>query len=158
MMFEVADLAVASPATVSRCGMVYMGTNVVGIWPLIECWLLTVPSILTDYTSQLQELFKTFLLVRMISQTYTHITRIHAYQYIQNGLTICCHCIHVRNDRQFFLPLLSNFQTTKATLFSPNSLKRVVWNVIFLSNTDFICRYIAHYLLGNKDQSERRSV
>lgn len=63
MMFEVADLAVASPATVSRCGMVYMGTNVVDIWPLVECWTLTLPPLLTEYTDQLKQLFEDFLLV-----------------------------------------------------------------------------------------------
>ncbi|KAJ2945273.1 hypothetical protein O0L34_g9351 [Tuta absoluta] len=39
MIFEVADLAVASPATVSRCGMVYLDTKVVGLPPLVNAWL-----------------------------------------------------------------------------------------------------------------------
>ncbi|XP_022832877.1 dynein heavy chain 6, axonemal [Spodoptera litura] len=39
MLFEVADLAQASPATVSRCGMVYIDPNEMGYMPMVRSWI-----------------------------------------------------------------------------------------------------------------------
>lgn len=39
LLFEVEDLAVASPATVSRCGMVFTDYRDLGWQPYVDCWL-----------------------------------------------------------------------------------------------------------------------
>ena len=61
MMFEVADLAVASPATVSRCGMVYLEPSILGLQPFVECWLKKLPDAIYSHRPRLEELFTIFL-------------------------------------------------------------------------------------------------
>lgn len=41
MLFEVNDLRVASPATVSRCGMVYLTQEELGWEPFVKTWMDT---------------------------------------------------------------------------------------------------------------------
>ena len=60
MMFEVQDLAVASPATVSRCGMVYLEPSILGLNPFIHCWMKRLPKSIEHHRDRLEELFYTF--------------------------------------------------------------------------------------------------
>ncbi|XP_045153350.1 dynein axonemal heavy chain 1 [Echinops telfairi] len=61
MMFEVQDLAVASPATVSRCGMVYLEPSILGLLPFVQCWLKKLPACVSHHEEQFQVLFAKFL-------------------------------------------------------------------------------------------------
>ena len=62
MMFEVNDLSQASPATVSRCGMVFMEPSSLGLDPLVRSWMATMPAAATPLTKvTLMTLFDTFL-------------------------------------------------------------------------------------------------
>ncbi|XP_060531534.1 dynein axonemal heavy chain 1-like [Cylas formicarius] len=62
MIFEVADLAVASPATVSRCGMVYLEPEVLGLQPFINCWMKFLPRIVQPHIETLRNLFDYYVL------------------------------------------------------------------------------------------------
>ncbi|KAM4652007.1 dynein axonemal heavy chain 1 [Discoglossus pictus] len=61
MMFEVQDLAVASPATVSRCGMVYLEPSILGLIPFTECWLRCIPPFMSPFKEMLESLFSRYL-------------------------------------------------------------------------------------------------
>lgn len=62
MLFEVQDLAVASPATVSRCGMVYVPLEELGWRPFVQTWLDTaMEEVAADARAHLWELFDTLV-------------------------------------------------------------------------------------------------
>ncbi|CAF1941259.1 unnamed protein product [Rotaria magnacalcarata] len=61
MMFEVADLSQASPATVSRCGMVYLEPSILGLEPFVECWMKLLPDPVFKHYDTIKQLFDNYL-------------------------------------------------------------------------------------------------
>ncbi|XP_028810647.1 dynein heavy chain 6, axonemal isoform X2 [Denticeps clupeoides] len=62
MVFEVQDLAVASPATVSRCGMVYIDSNELKWMPYVQTWVSRLPERLNEEARvYLLELFEQYV-------------------------------------------------------------------------------------------------
>ncbi|XP_076222913.1 dynein heavy chain at 62B [Nomia melanderi] len=59
MIFEAMDLLHASPATVSRCGMIYFEPRVLGWRPFVRSWLHRLnPEWAADHSSNIDELFE----------------------------------------------------------------------------------------------------
>lgn len=59
---KVEDLSAASPATVSRCGMVYMEPDQVGVHPLVQCWLRTLCADLKPIKDDIDGMFNWLVL------------------------------------------------------------------------------------------------
>merc|ERR550534_969895 len=67
MLFEVADLSVASPATVSRCGMVYLAPEDLGAQPVVKTF---VYSEVTENFSELMSLELKQVLIVMFEEHF----------------------------------------------------------------------------------------
>lgn len=69
MMFEIDELSQASPATVSRCGMVFLETQQLGWDPLIISFVNQIPQSLLPFKKYL---LATLLWLMNVSIAWTH--------------------------------------------------------------------------------------
>lgn len=89
MIFEVADLAVASPATVSRCGMVYMEAEELGWDPMFTSWLQGL-SINDESKARLRTLFEAIAppLLRLVHHDLEEMTPTLEVNCVQSAMRL----------------------------------------------------------------------
>lgn len=74
MIFEVGDLAVASPATVSRCGMVYIDPTELGWLPYVRSWINRLENEVIKNSNELKNYLST-LFVTYVNDGFTFIDK-----------------------------------------------------------------------------------
>lgn len=114
LIFEPADLEAASPATVSRCGMIYMEPSQLGIQPIITSWLQhKVPNGCSAHQTQMLTHLITWL-VPPVLQFIRFVFKVlfHLFNFVRRKVTL--HFIYRRNGK-FFLPM-SDSHITSAVL------------------------------------------
>ena len=106
MMFEPQDLDEASPATVSRVGVVYMEPIRLGWEPLLTSWLDKLPESLTKHREYIQTIYEWLMLPAMFYiKQYTKIpTPITNMELANNTMTLMSCLIHEPFVKQDSMP------------------------------------------------------
>ena len=84
MIFEPMDLFHASPATVSRCGMVYVEPHQMGWMPIYNSWKLDIPTTQQDYDIEAMDIFFTNIQAPLLFHFEKKLFEMTAPVYSQN--------------------------------------------------------------------------
>ncbi|XP_049940877.1 dynein axonemal heavy chain 1-like, partial [Schistocerca serialis cubense] len=155
MMFEVADLAVASPATVSRCGMVYLDSGVLGLQPLIDCWLRRgLPQLAVQYREQLRELTDNYLFpaLTFLRSGLTEIVATQDNALVFSYIRMVNHRLRPLANPEGKPPPAQPFLDLMPVLLVPWILFSIVWSVGATCDgasrtkfSDWLRRHIRHH-------------
>ncbi|XP_025602682.2 dynein axonemal heavy chain 1-like [Athalia rosae] len=131
MMFEVADLRVASPATVSRCGMVYLEPGVLGLQPFIDCWIAALPETMKDFAQQLSDLSYHFVIpgLKLLRQELQEIVATVDSAMVMSYFNLLQYRIGPMAGRDGKAPPSLAFQRLIPKLITPWVAFSVVWSL-----------------------------
>ncbi|XP_076263714.1 dynein heavy chain at 16F [Rhynchophorus ferrugineus] len=142
MLFEVQDLAQASPATVSRCGMVYVDSEDIKWLPYVKSWIKTISDTI------LNDEYKEFLL--SLFSTYVQ----DGFDFIKKNCTYAIHQVDIAKAKMICYLLQSQ-------LLMPGAMEKIGEKS---KVRNFICQtFIFSYMWGlggniNEDSREKFEV
>ncbi|KAG7241314.1 hypothetical protein INR49_025756 [Caranx melampygus] len=123
MVFEVQDLAVASPATVSRCGMVYIDPDELKWMPFVQTWATGLGAKLPDPVRKyLLEMFE-YYVERGLQFVMNHCTQV-IHQVDISKVTTLCFLMEALllgeggPDLKMFIAVLHRFQAAEPSVMS----------------------------------------
>ena len=158
VMFEVEDLAVASPATVSRCGMVYTEPRSLGLSPLLTSWLARLPQwIQRRHRAILASLFDSYLFSGL---QFLRRCIVEPVPTVDNSL--CCSlttlldCLLFGAEGSSVVPDAAELDKLASTL-QPTFVFALVWSVCSTADATGRQRW-NHFLRTLMDQNCARSV
>ncbi|XP_050498494.1 dynein axonemal heavy chain 2 [Diabrotica virgifera virgifera] len=99
LLFEVGDLAVASPATVSRCGMVYNDYKDWGWQPYVYSWVKSKSSYGNEFMERMTDLFQVYV------KPILEFKRLYCEENVQcaelNLVISCCNLLNIFMTKEF---------------------------------------------------------
>ncbi|KZC03876.1 Dynein heavy chain 1, axonemal [Dufourea novaeangliae] len=158
MMFEVADLRVASPATVSRCGMVYLEPEGLGLDPIINCWLKSLPRNMSSHVEKIAELTGHYLLpgLKFLRKGLREIVSTVDCGMVQSYINMMNFRIGPMAGREGKPPPQAAFQALIPDLLSPWTAFAAVWSLG--ASSDYNSRRMFSEWIRNVQKTRRHAT
>ncbi|XP_043503405.1 dynein axonemal heavy chain 12-like [Polistes fuscatus] len=160
MIFEVMDLVHASPATVSRCGMIYVEPRVLGWQPFIDSWIARLnPQWKEGHEDLINELFQWLLdpcleFIRKTCHMYLNVGQIHQVVSTLNLIEMFMETAVADNPKVYGTYIVPWLQAAM--------LLGLVWGAGGTLDFDSRCKFNAFYLTfwtnENKDYPMPESI
>ncbi|XP_034826235.1 dynein axonemal heavy chain 7 [Maniola hyperantus] len=149
MIFEVMDLSQASPATVSRCGMIYMESETFGSMPFYKSWLNTLNPIWLEENEEFIYNMCSWLIDPLLYYIRKHCTQLVTAGEV-NLIISTLRLVEMLMDNA-----IEGEEDTKytRTWFLASFMTALVWGIGGILNTDSRERYddlVKEYFKGEK--------